>query len=249
MPDARGAQVSTATVGAPSGAGATHHALRRSAATPPTREQIATSPRVRLRSGGPGKADVFVVRTPTGETVVKDFAGKGPLTRLVGRLQIRREARAYRRLDGLAGFPRFLGRIDPWALALERVAGEPIHDSPERARDGERLLARLRDVVERMHADGLVHWDLRARDNVLFGRDSEVWVVDLASAVWLQPGSVLHRLCFAWMRLVDDSAMLKWKEMLSAGPFTASEREFLRRFERWRALWIFNRKRRTSPPG
>ena len=68
----------------------------------------------------------------------------------------------------------------------------------------------------------------------------------LASAVWLRPGGLAHRLLFRWMTQVDRSALLKWKGLLQAGPYTPDEQSFLRRYRFFRSLWIFNRKRRGA---
>ena len=43
--------------------------------------------------------------------------------------------------------------------------------------------------------------------------------------------------------MTDRSALVRWKERLRV-PLDADDREFLRRFGKWRSLWIFNRKRR-----
>ena len=93
-----------------------------------------------------------------------------------------------------------------------------------------------------MHAAGLVHLDLRARENVLITGEGELVIIDFASAIRLRPGGIAHRFLFPWLTWVDESAYLKWKGILEAGPYTDEEQAFLRRCEFWRAFWIFNRK-------
>jgi hypothetical protein len=179
--------------------------------------------------------------------VIKDFGGKVWWVRMIGRVQIRREWQAYRWLGRIAGIPELIGRIDPYALAIRRVEGQPLGLSPGRfRREGRQSFLRLQAVVERLHATGLVHWDLRARENVIIGPDGEIHVVDLAAAFWLRPGGLAHRLLFGLLTGPDRSALLKWKEKLDAGSFTEEERAFLRRHRMLRDLWIFNRRHRRN---
>ena len=174
--------------------------------------------------------------------VVKDFGDKRWWVRLIGRLQIWTEQRAYRRLAGVEGVPYFFGRVDPYALAIEHIDGTPLGVLPDRTRDGVARFQRLSRIVSEIHARGVVHWDLRARRNVLIRPDGSIVVVDFAGAMSLRPGGWLHGLLFRWFRSADRSALLKWKEILDAGSWTDEEAEFVRRHRRWRRLWIFNRK-------
>lgn len=178
--------------------------------------------------------------------IVKDFSPRSRWVRGLGRLQIRREAAAYRWLEGVRGVPFFVGRIDPWALAIERIDGERLAFAALAPEDRPRCVAALRRVVDEIHARGVVHNDLRGRENVLLRRDGELALVDFAGAVRLRPGGLAHRLFFRRLALADEAAFLKWKGMIDPGSYTAADEEFLRRFERWRALWPFNPKRRKA---
>jgi len=180
-----------------------------------------------LKTAGPTKAEVFLVDVGEGPVVVKDFGRRSWWVRLIGRAQVSRECRAYRRLGSLPGFVRLAGRIDAHALALEWIDGDRLADSPGRQGRGEILFARLCEIVESMHQAGMMHLDLRGRDNVLLGADDGIYILDLASAVWFRPDG--------------------WKRLLDAGPYTEDEEEFLRRYRFWRALWIFNPKRPRAP--
>jgi len=173
---------------------------------------------------------------------VKDFAGKGLWGRTVGRVQIARESRAYAWLGAMEGVPRFVGRVDAHALALAEVDGRQLAFARDLHPQGRAILERLRALMDRMHARGLAHLDLRGRENVMVRADGELVVVDLAGAVRLRPGGLAHRLFFRWLERADESAFLKWKLLLDPAGLTMEERDFLRRFGRLRSLWIFNRK-------
>jgi len=208
----------------------------------PTRRDLERSDVRMLQAGGRTKADLRLVDLGQGPLVVKDFRHKAAWVRWIGRVQIARECKAYRRLGPMPGLPRFAGRVDAHALAIEWIEGEQLGWSPRRLEGGTALLSRLEQIVESLHQAGLVHLDLRGRDNVLLTADGGVYILDLASAVWFRPGGWPQRLFFRWFRRADRAALLKWKRVLGAGEYTEEERSFLRRYGFWRSLWIFNRK-------
>lgn len=214
---------------------------------PPTRGELAGA--AMLYRGERNKADLLEIDLGDGPMVVKDFAAKTWWVRLLGRLQVWREHRAYGRLGGVPGVPRLAGRVDAHALAIEKIEGRQLGKASDRREDGSARLARLRAVLERIHGVGLVHWDLRARENVLITPAGELFVIDFASAVWLRPGGLAHRMLFPWLKRVDESALLKWKVVLEAGPLTDEERSFLERHRFWRSLWFFNPRGRGRRQG
>jgi len=212
----------------------------------PRRADLAGASVRWLKRGGPTKADLKIVDLGRGPMVVKDFAEKAAWVRLIGRLQVSRECRAYGWLGPMAGLPRWVGRIDAHALALEWIEGEQLAFAPYRRDGGAATHAKLRAIVERLHGAGLVHLDLRGKENVLIDPEERLFVLDLASACWFRPGRWAHRLCFRLLQTADRAALMKWKRILGAGSYTAEEEAFLRRYRFWRSLWIFNRKRRPA---
>jgi hypothetical protein len=195
-----------------------------------------------LHRGAPNKADLLLVDVDGVVVVVKDFATKPWPWRLLGRLQIGREAAAYRHLVGVEGVPRYFGRVDAHAIAIEKIDGVQLAFAPDRFERGVDYVEALRAIVARLHARGLVHNDLRGRENVLVRAGGSLVVVDLAAALRLEPGGILFRLLAA----ADEAALLKWKALLAPGTFSDEERAFLERFARWRRLWPFNRKSRRG---
>ncbi len=195
-----------------------------------------------IHAGRSVKARLLRLDLGEGPMVIKDFGDKRWWVRLIGRLQIWTEQRAYRRLEGVEGIPRFFGRVDPYALAIEYIDGSPLGTLPDRTHDGVARFQRLSEIVSEIHARGVLHWDLRARRNVLIRPDGRIFVVDFAGAMSLRPGGVLHGLLFQRFRSTDRSALLKWKEILDAGAWTDEEKKFVEHYRRLRRWWIFNRK-------
>jgi serine/threonine protein kinase len=192
------------------------------------------------------KADVVVVQVDGLRVIVKDFAARGPFVRGLGRLQIRREAAAYRWLDGVSGVPAFVGCVDSLALAIEWIDGERLAFANYPRGDGPKHVAALRKILDAIHARGVVHNDLRGRENVLLRKDGGLAVIDFAAAIRLRPGGIAHGLLFRLFAATDEAAFLKWKGMIVPGSYTSQDEAFLRRFERWRRLWPFNPKRRKA---
>ena len=195
-----------------------------------------------ILEGGPYKADLRVVDLGDGPMVVKDFRDKSWLARTLGRLQVSREIAAYRWLEGMQGIPRLIGRVDPLAFAIEKIEGHQLAFARDLPEDRSGLVTQLHALIRGLHDRGLVHLDLRGSENVMIQPDRTLVILDLAAAVRMRPGGLVHRLFFPMFSLADRAAMIKWKEMLSPGQLTDEEREFQRRFRFWRSLWVFNRK-------
>jgi len=213
----------------------------------PGRDGLEGMPREYILRGSWSKADVYIARGPEGPVVVKDFARKPRVIRWIGRLQISRECAAYAALEGVDGVARWFGRIDAFALALERVEGTPL--SQFRKRPGrEDLLGALRRILDAVHGRGVIHNDLRGRDNTLVRSDGRVVLIDFAGAFVFRIGGPWHRLLFGRLARVDEAAYLKWKTMLDPDSLTPEEEKFLRRFMFFRRFWIFNPKGAMRQP-
>jgi hypothetical protein len=194
-----------------------------------------------LCRGGAWKADLSLVSRHGERAVLKDFSAKGALPRLLGRLQIQREARVYETLAGLAGVPRLLARPCPEALLLGYVDGRRL--SKERgAPDAARLAGSLAELVEAIHRRGVAHVDLRGRDNILVDSARRVWVLDFGASWTLAGGGPLRRALFALGRFIDRAAILKWRLLLAPEGMARRERARHARFRRLRRLWPFNPK-------
>lgn len=196
-----------------------------------------------LVKGTATKADLWTARLPDNTSVVvKDFRHKPAWLRWWGWIQIWREKKILRVVADLPQAPRFLGQLDRDSLVLEQVAGLPLCKFPP-ADERRHFLPQLRQALDRLQELGVVHNDLRGRDNLFVSADGERLVLlDWAGAVHLEPGTLRHRLLFGWLRRVDESAFLKWKKLLAPETLTPEETRFLSRFQLWRWLWPFNRK-------
>jgi predicted Ser/Thr protein kinase len=191
-----------------------------------------------FQRGAWGKADILLVEKEGRKAIVKDFGRKTFPVRWYGRWQIRREASIYRRLSGIRGVPRYFGRIGKNAMAIEYVEGERISHWKRRELPPA-LFTRLWALIEAIHSRGIVHIDLRKRDNILIGPEGEVFIIDFNASFRFPPGSRGARWFLPLLRRIDHFGFLKWKAALAPSLLSESERSAFRRMSFLRRFWIF----------
>ncbi len=160
------------------------------------------------------KADVLLAEWPPDSgrrVVVKDLKKRALWFRvLAGRYMLRREWRALRVLQGLAGVPRVVARPDADSLVIEYVEGTPLSDIARR-RLPEGALERIESQLSALHARGVTHADLH-RENILIGENGAVWFLDWATAsVFPARRNAFKEWSFAEWRALDLRAIAKLK--------------------------------------
>lgn len=175
------------------------------------RERLPERTRAVLSRGGRRNPDVLLVEADLGLVVVKDFAPRAAFVRrFLGPWLLRREVRAYARLEGIPSIPRLIGWLDRTAIVLEHRPGVPLSRrlagqvSPD-------FISCLEAVIAEMHRRGIVHLDLRHRSNVLAGSDGRPIVIDFASALLFDPSSAAGRVAVRLFGFFDRRAIRKWR--------------------------------------
>jgi len=168
------------------------------------------------------KADVSVYRSDCGTFAVKDFGSRPwPVRNTVGRWLVARECRAYGEVAGLDGFPRWLGRPSPFALAVEWIDARPLAQFGAGTVDSKRF-DRLAAMLDRLHDRGVALADLHYRD-ILLHDDGSVWLVDLAAACLLgRKPSRLRRKLFDHFRKADRFALDRLRARFAGGDGAAA---------------------------
>ena len=188
-----------------------------------TRARLPGRTLVWLKRGGRLRPDVILAESGAGPVVVKDWSRQPRLLRAtLGRLALRREARAHRRLAGLAAVPRLLGGLDAFALVLEYRAGARIGPGRPWLFDA-RFAAALERALAPIHARGVLHLDLAHRTNVGADAQGRPLVLDLGAALCL-PRGALARALHAALAGVDRRALRKWRRRLAAAEGAAQPR-------------------------
>jgi tRNA A-37 threonylcarbamoyl transferase component Bud32 len=191
-----------------------------------------------FQKGEWGKADILLLQTGEKKAIVKDFNRKILPVRWYGRWQIRREASIYRRLAGIPGVPRYFGRIGKNAMAIEYIEGERISHWRRRELPPQ-LFPRLWKLIETIHSRGIVHIDLRKRDNILISAAGEVFIIDFNASFRFEPGGLAGRWLLPALKRIDHFGFLKWKATLAPAQLTEAERSVFRRMSFLRRFWIF----------
>lgn len=180
----------------------------------PTRSEIERAECELLSRGGPCNPDVLRATVKGRTFVVKDFAPRGFLVRtLLGPWLTLRETRAWRALQGCPGVPRFLGRVDALALAVEYRPGHCLRDCSQDL--AATFLDRLEVALREMHARGVVHLDLRHHSNLMVEKHSgQPVLIDFGAALVFRPGGLAARLLLPVFAAVDRGALSKWRGAL-----------------------------------
>ncbi len=184
---------------------------------PPIRKELDAAEKTYLAHGAPFKADVSVIDLGEGEMVVKDFGPRAWWRRLIGRLEVSRECRAYSYIGPMPYFPAFLGCVDTEALAVEKIDAVALARAPDRGERRDFYLGQIRDCLTSLGDLGFLHLDARNNKNVLLQPDGQVIFIDLAGSFWIPPGKFGHRLLRPIIDLYYEANIIKWETLLQPG--------------------------------
>jgi len=156
-----------------------------------------------LRKASNTRPTIWIVEKDGVRAVVKDFSGNRFLFRnIVGRFLIWREAKAYRKLRGIKGVPKFYGVMDGIALAVEEIPGRSLENLEKEMHLPHTFFESMGTLVNAFHQRGLAHCDLKRAPNTLLGDDGMPYIVDWAASISRE------ELCFPPFNLVFRRFML-----------------------------------------
>lgn len=123
---------------------------------------------------------------------------------------LRREEKAYRRLQKVAGLPRCYGLLDGKYMLLEYFDSVPVRVA--RIPDREIFFSALREMIDAIHAAGVAHGDLKTRNNIMVTSDGRPHIVDFGIAVVRKPGfAPVNHWLFRMFVQFDRNAWIKLK--------------------------------------
>ncbi|MDX1460617.1 MAG: hypothetical protein R3348_06120 [Xanthomonadales bacterium] len=173
--------------------------------------------------------------------VVKTAMGRGAILR-ARRATLQREARAYQRLDGVQGVPRFVGFPDQRYLVLEFVRGMPYREAD--IADREAWFDELLSIIRECHRRGVAHGDLKSKSNLMVRDDGRPCMIDFGTTVIRKDGfAPINNRVFAYVRQLDLNAWVKHKYRGRYEDATARDRallkyslveSLLRKYRNWR---------------
>ncbi len=187
-----------------------------------------------LRPRARNRPDLRLLDWRGERVVVKDWSNASLFLRPHARRCLDREWRALEALAGLPGVPRPIARL-PGVIVVSHLDGEPIAHRLLRRVGREAFFVALAECVERIHARGVVHFDLRQRRNILCSDEGQPSVIDFEAALVLDPTRASGRFVLFWLRKIDRLAVLKHKARYAPRLLAAHERRMARavRVSRW----------------
>jgi len=198
-----------------------------------TREELQSATGQVISPGRWANAVLRVIQRNGEQWVVKDFRPRSFIIRnTIGRLLVRREMRALRKLAGLPGVPADAFRIDAHALAYRYIQGTPL---TREARQGAEFFAAFERLLADVHARGVVHLDVRNERNVLVTEGSRVTLIDFQSHLGT---AHLPNAMRGWMERFDMAGAYKHWERHHPQSLGETRAALLAGMNRWRRLWF-----------
>jgi len=178
-----------------------------------------------LHEGRGYQSSVRLVELDGQRAAAKDYARAPRLfRRFVAPFLLNREERALRFLHDVPGVPRVLARVDRHCLVMEYVKGTPL----DRFKTGElapEVFPRVQNVIDRIHARGVSHCDLKRRGNLILTPDNEVYLIDFAAAI---VGRRPLRFFVNWLQRqmadIDDKCVPRLKKFVAPELLTPADR-------------------------
>ena len=190
-------------------------------------------------SGHNAKAELKVIELSGKRFVVKDFSGKGILSRSgIAKLLIKREYKIYSLLKGIKGIPEVYHKIDDEAFIMEYIDAKPLKDF-YRDLVPPIFVTRLEKLVKDMHQRGVIHLDLHQRRNILVTADWKPYLLDFATSIYFGTSAFAQEVLVPIFSIFDSGGIFKIKKWHAPSTFTSVERRNLRIMEKFRRLWIF----------
>jgi len=189
-----------------------------------------------IRRGG-WKAGLWATEVDGHTLLVKDVRHSNPIFRwCFGRGFLWHEYNMYGYMRDCEFVPKVIGRLDGDAFAIERVDAINLGRFKRPALTPE-FYDRLQACVNRMHASGVVHLDLRSRRNILVTQDGQPMLVDFGNALFIGRSWLSRRILVPLLAIVDNSAIVKFR--YRDFPDTLSRRQRANHFANkvWHVLW------------
>jgi len=151
----------------------------------------------------------------------------------LGRAATEREFDNLRRLSGIAGVPKLIGRCGNTGFAYEYIEGRSLDDCSD-IPDG--FFDRLRELLDQVHRRNVVYLDLNKRGNILVGDDGRPYLIDFQISVHISNEAmavvrVLERMLKS-LQSCDVYHLFKHKRKLRPEDLTPEEKELSYRVSR-----------------
>jgi len=138
-----------------------------------------------LRKPTNTRPTVWLIEENSVRAVVKDFSTNRFLFRnTFGRFLVWREAKAYKKMNGLRGVPSLYRVVGGLALVIEEIPGMDLEEAENGTKLPDGFFDALKEVVDGFHERGVAHCDLKRAANILVGQDGNPYIIDWAAAIF-----------------------------------------------------------------
>lgn len=165
------------------------------------------------RQGGGSRPDVLVIEIDGQQAVLKDHNKTDKaFSIIVAPLLVWRETKALTKLKQIDGIPELFMVPDKRSILMEHIPAEQIVKLDKIKPDWEDFYPRLVALIEKMHATGVAHCDLRSPTNTLITAQGEPVLVDLVACYCKgENWNIISNWIFGLFCKVDLSAVTKLK--------------------------------------
>jgi len=166
-----------------------------------------------IRQASSTRPLIRVIQRDGVKVIHKDFSRNSFLYRnIVGRFLSWREARAYRRLEGLPGIPRLLAACKGPALMFEFIDGLDLKQAGKQGQLPPDFFDHLKTLVHAVHERGVAHCDLKASGNILVRPDGRPVIIDWGASIAGDEFNLpLLRMIYRRFLVDDERAVIKHK--------------------------------------
>ena len=188
-----------------------------------------------LSHGYQGKT--FLFKHNDRRLVIKAPMGRG-VAWLIRRWMLVNEYRVYQALGDIQGIPKCYGFIQNRYLVLEFVDGKPIRNA--QVTDPDSFYRELLQAIQRLHAAGIAHGDLKKKDNTLVVDGRHPCLLDFGVAVIRKKRiAPINHYFFRLFKRFDINAWVKMKYSHGMQEMAPEDRDYYRRtFIEFAASWI-----------
>ncbi len=140
---------------------------------------------------------------------------------------LRREYKAYQKMQGLENIPMCFGLLEDRYLVLEYIRGTPYRHAAWDDRD--KWFAELRQTIEKFHLLGVSHGDLKSKSNIIVTAEQKPCVIDFGTAIIYKSGlhPINHSL-FKFSQRIDRNAWVKHKYQGDYSAAVAADQDWLK---------------------
>jgi len=151
------------------------------------------------------QGSIYVCTVGGHRLLVKAVTRRGLVATLC-RWMLRREYRAYQRLQGMDGLPRCYGLFNGCYLVLQRIDGQTLRHAT--LEDHASFFSQLREIIISVHELGVAHGDLMRKENIFVSWDQRPYLIDFGVSVARKPG--FHPLNHFWHRFLRQHDLNAW---------------------------------------